>query len=72
MLVVKIKCGVGNPETPMNAAFLALYATFFPWPHIQYNVARHIILGNTACTVRREEERCAALPTAIIQLRFSG
>jgi len=47
MLAVKIKCGVGNPETPMNAAFLALYATFFPWPHIQYNVARHIILGKT-------------------------
>ena len=23
-------------ETPMKAAFLALYATFFPWPHIQY------------------------------------
>jgi len=35
ILVVKIKCGAGNPETPMNAAFLALYATFFPWPHFQ-------------------------------------
>jgi len=34
--VVKIKCGVGNQETPINAAFLALYATFFTWPHIQY------------------------------------
>ena len=50
MLVVKIKCGVGSPETPMNAAFLALYATFFLWPHIQHNVARHIILGKTRCT----------------------
>jgi hypothetical protein len=34
----------------MNAAFLALYATFFPWPHIQYNVVRHIILGKTRRT----------------------
>jgi hypothetical protein len=34
----------------MNAAFLALYATFFPRPHIQYNVARHIILGKTRRT----------------------
>jgi len=51
MLVVKIKCGVGNPETPINAALLALYATFFTWPHIQYNVARHILLGKTRRTV---------------------
>ena len=29
MLVVKMKCGAGNPETPINAAFLALYATFY-------------------------------------------
>jgi hypothetical protein len=65
MLLIKIKCGVGNPEIPMNAAFLALYATFFPWPHIAYNVARHIICGKTACTVRREGERVSALPTPI-------
>jgi hypothetical protein len=48
----------------MNAAFLALYATFFAWPHIAYNVARHIICGKTACTVRREGERVSALPSA--------
>jgi hypothetical protein len=42
MLVVKIKYGVGNPQTPTHAALLALYATFFPWPHIASNVARHI------------------------------
>ena len=68
MLLIKIKCGVGNPEIPMNAAFLALYATFFAWPHIAYNVARHIICGKTACTVRREGERVSALPTPIANL----
>jgi hypothetical protein len=34
--VVKTKCGAGNPGTPTKAAFLALYAIFFPWPHIRY------------------------------------
>ena len=58
MLVVKIKCGVGNPETPMNAAFLALYATFFPWPHIQYGWKQAILREPSARFPRR---LCSAL-----------
>ncbi len=33
MLAFKTKCGAGNPETSIEPALLALYATFFTWPH---------------------------------------
>ncbi len=32
---------MGNPETPTNAALLALYATFFTWPHFNGEIAAY-------------------------------
>ena len=46
----------------MNTVFLALYATFSPWPHIASNVARHIRCGRSARPVRREGWRSSRHP----------